>query len=126
MHTFLISTYRIASWLAAGSLGILGAIILYDGLASSLAAHYRVVTLTIASCFIMAGVGFFVLERNLSRVRQHQEAIQDRNNMPQQLVKPWQMVHGVLTLAAGCAFLSSTAGILGIVARLKSGVSLFG
>ena len=126
MHTFLISTYRIASWLAAGALGILGAIILYDGLANSIAAHYRAVTLIIASCFIMVGVGFFVLERNLSRVRQHQEAIQDRNNMPQQLVKPWQMIHGVLTLAAGCAFLLSAARIWGVMARLKSGVRIFG
>ena len=126
MQTLLVSTYRIASWLATGSLGILGAIILYDGLAGSFAAHYRVVTLIIASCFIMASWAFFELERNLTKVRQHQDAIHDGSNLPQKLVKPWQLIHGLLTLAAGSVFLLAMAGILGVVARLQSGITIFG
>jgi hypothetical protein len=126
MQTFLVSAYRIASWLAAGSLGLLGAIILCDGLTSSLAAHYRAVTLIVSLFSIMAGLGFFALERNLSRVRQHQDAIHDRSGMPRESIKPWRMIHAILTLAAGGTFLLTMAGILGAVGRLKSGVGIFG
>jgi heme A synthase len=67
MEIFLLSAYRIASWIVAGSLGLLGAIVLCDGLTSSLAAHYRAATLIVSLLFIMAGLGFFALERNLTR-----------------------------------------------------------
>jgi hypothetical protein len=36
------------------------------------------------------------------------------------------MIHAILALAAGGTFLLTIAGILGVVGRLKSGVSIFG
>jgi hypothetical protein len=126
LQTFLASAFRIASWLAAGSLGLLGAIVLCDGLMSSVAARYRAVTLIVSLLFITAGLEFFALERNLSRVRHHQDAIHGGSSMPRESIGPWRMIHAILALAAGGTFLLTIAGILGVVGRLKSGVSIFG
>jgi hypothetical protein len=126
LPTLLEPVSRITLWLAGGASLILGAIIGHDGLTGSLAAEVRTVTLLASLFFALVGLGFFVLERGLSTVRQFHPADPDAVVMPLELGRAWRNIFGVLTLAGGGYFLVVCSGIVAVISRLRSGANVFG
>ena len=116
------TAYRIVSMLAACATVLLGAIILYDGFTGNQSARYRGVTLGVAAVFLLVGWGLLVLERNLHRLRHCGMSSPD----PESDRIAWRRVHGVLTLASAGFLVLASGGILGVVARLRSGSNIFG
>lgn len=106
---------------------ILGAIICYDGLTGSFAAQFRAVTFVASLFFVLVGLGFFVLERDLSTVRQQFRAIHPGvREMPPELDRAWRNIFVVLTLAGGGYFLFVCSGVVAVLSRLRSGLHIFG
>jgi hypothetical protein len=126
LPTWLAPVSRVALWLAGGASLILGAIIGYDGLTGRLAAEFRAVTLVASLFFALVGLGFFMLERGLSTVRQFHPGHPDAGVMPPELGRAWRNIFGVLTLAGGGCFLVVCSGIVAVISRLRSGVNVFG
>jgi hypothetical protein len=117
---------RIALWLAGGASVILGAINGHDGLTGSLATRFRVVTFVAALFFVLAGLGFLVLERGLSTIRRFPAGHPGASEMPPELGRAWRKVFCVLALAGGGYFIVVCSAIMTVVSRLRSGVHLFG
>jgi hypothetical protein len=126
LQTFLASASRIALWLAGVASVTLGAIIAYDGMASSMAAQTRVVTWVASLFFALVGLGFFVIERSLSTIRRFPASHPGASEMPPELGRAWRNIFGVLTLAGGGYFLVLCSGIVAVLSRLQSGVHIFG
>lgn len=126
LPTLLEPVSRIALWLAGGASLILGAIIGYEGLTSSLAAKVRTVTLVASLFFVLVGLGFLVLERALSTVRRFPASHPEASDMPLELGRAWRNIFGVLALAGGGYFLVVCSGIVAVLSRMRGGVHVFG
>jgi hypothetical protein len=126
LPTLLEPASRIALWLAGGASLILGAIIGYDGLTSSLAAKVRTVTFVASLFFALVGLGFFMLERGLSTIKRFPAGHPEASAMPPELGRAWRNVLGVLTLAGGGYFLVVCSAIVAVISRLQGGVHIFG
>jgi hypothetical protein len=126
LQTLLAPLSRIALWLAGRASVILGAIICYDGVTGGLAAEVGAVTFVASLFFALVGLGFFVLERGLSTVRQFPAGHPEASDIPPELGRGWRNVFGVLALAGGGYFLIACSGIVAVISRLRSGVHVFG
>jgi hypothetical protein len=122
----LASAWRTASWLAGGASVFLGAIICFDGLTGNLAARFRAVSLVASAFFALVGLGFFILERGLFRIKQSPASHPAAGEMRPDLDRAWGNVLGVLTLAGGGYFLLVCSAIVAVLSRLRSGLHVFG
>jgi hypothetical protein len=125
MTSILATIYRAASVTASIPTLLIGTAIIYDGITGLLTIYYRVITFVAGFFFLSIGAMILGLERSLARIRRYMVS-SNGQNPPQRLNAAWRVVYLCLTAIACIVFLVMCLAMIGIVDRMRQGVTIFG
>ncbi len=118
------TVFQMAAWLSAALSFLNGGIVLFDGVMNSerLQTQYQIATLIVGVIFGGLSFVIFGLERSLAKIYRFQAGLENSGK----LVMPWRVVHLVLGLTMFVAAALMAGALIGIIERIRQGISIFG